>query len=125
MPSKTRVAIPVESGDGMDAVRSAHFGHAAGFVLVDTEDGAPVSAHRIDNPPHTHGGCTSIVSVLVTHGVDTVSVIGMGRGPLNGLMGAGVTVHHDPESTTVAEAISAINEGRTSAFVPDHACQGH
>lgn len=125
MSERMRIAIPVESGEGLDGIRSAHFGHAPAFALVDVENGAPVSVEMLANPPHTHGGCGMTVSLLVSSGVDSVSVIGMGRGPLNGLLANGVSVHHDAGSSTVREAVQAVIEGRTSTFGAQHACQGH
>lgn len=120
-----RIAIPVEQGEGLAAVRSAHFGHAAGFALVDVVDGAAGEVTMLVNPPHEHGGCLSTVNILAAHGVSAVSAAGMGRGPLNGLLAAGIEVHHDPESATVGEAVAAMLEGRTQAFGAQHACQGH
>lgn len=125
MGETIRVAVPVESGEGLEAQRSAHFGHAAAFALVDVTAGKPAGVMMLANPPHAHGGCGTTVNLLVSQGVTTVSAAGMGRGPLGGLLAAGVDVHHDVESVTVAEAIAAIVEGRTHSFGSDHVCQGH
>lgn len=125
MSDTIRVAVPVESGEGLEALRSAHFGHAAAFALVDVAEGAATAVTMLPNPPHSHGGCGTTVNLLVAQGVTTVSAAGMGRGPLSGLLSAGVDVHHDTESATVGEAITAIAEGRTHSFGTDHVCQGH
>lgn len=125
MSDTIRVAVPVESGEGLEAVRSAHFGHAGAFALVDVADGAATGVTMLPNPPHSHGGCGMTVNLLADNGVTAVSAVGMGRGPLSGLLSAGIEVHHDPESTTVGEAVTALLEGRTHAFGGDHVCQGH
>lgn len=125
MTDSMRIAVPVESGEGLGAIRSAHFGHAAGFALVDVADGVPNGVRMVLNPPHTQGGCGITVNLLASQGVTAVSAAGMGRGPLKGLVDAGIAVHHDAASATVGEAVAAIIEGRTAAFGPDHACQGH
>jgi predicted Fe-Mo cluster-binding NifX family protein len=65
------------------------------------------------------------VKLLAAHGVAAVSAAGMGRGPLSGLLGAGIAVHHDAESATVGEAVEAVVSGRTTQFGTEHACQGH
>ena len=125
MTEKTRIAVPIEGGEGLDARRSAHFGHAAGFALVDLESGVPAEVRMLANPPHSHGGCHVTVDLLASNGVHAVSAAGMGRGPLMGLLNAGIQVHHDVESATVGEAVRAIAEGRTQEFGADHVCQGH
>jgi predicted Fe-Mo cluster-binding NifX family protein len=125
MADKMRIAIPIEAGEGLDAVRSAHFGHAAAFAIVDVEDGEPRAVQTLENPPHEHGGCMLTVNLLASNNVQVVSAAGMGRGPLNGLLRAGIAVHHDPASVSVGEAVAAIVEGRTAMFGADHACQGH
>jgi predicted Fe-Mo cluster-binding NifX family protein len=125
MSDHIRIAVPVEHGEGLEAVRSAHFGHAAGFALVDVTDGVPVGVTMLANPPHSHGGCMTTVNLLASEGVQAVSALGMGQAPLNGLMNAGIAVHHDPSSSSVGEAVSAIVGGRTAAFGADHTCQGH
>ncbi|PKQ16306.1 MAG: dinitrogenase iron-molybdenum cofactor biosynthesis protein [Actinobacteria bacterium HGW-Actinobacteria-7] len=125
MSESMRIAVPVESGEGLEAVRSEHFGHSAAFAIVDVEDGAPVATGILPNPPHSQGGCMTTVNLLAANGVQAVSAVGMGRGPLNGLMQVGIAIHHDAASATVGEAIAAIIEGRTTPFGSDHACQGH
>jgi predicted Fe-Mo cluster-binding NifX family protein len=125
MSENLRVAVPVESGEGLAAVRSAHFGHAAAFAVVDVVDGAPVAVGLLPNPPHDHGGCMTTVNLLAANDVQAVSAAGMGRGPLNGLTNAGIAIHHDVDSATVGQAVAAIVEGRTVPFGSDHACRGH
>lgn len=125
MSEVMRIAVPVEQGDGLSAIRSEHFGHAAGFVLVDVVDGAPTSVEIVTNPPHEHGGCTITVSLLAAKGVHAVSAAGMGPGPLRGLLASGIAVYHDVESATVGEAVTAIIEDRVAQFTDDHACRGH
>lgn len=122
---RIRIAVPVDGGSGMEATRSSHFGHAAGFALVDIEDGAPGAVTMLANPPHTPGGCMVTVQLLAQHGVTAVSAAGMGGGPLRGLTAAGITVYHDADSVTVWQAIEAVLEGRAGLFGGQHACRGH
>ena len=119
------VAVPTESGEGLGAVCSPHFGHAAGFVLVSVDSGDLGAVRTIANPPHSEGGCMAIVRLLVENGVTAVSVGGMGGGPLAGLTRAGVAVHHDSGSATVKQAVEAVVSGSAVLFGEDHTCQGH
>lgn len=125
MSDVLRIAVPVESGEGLAAMRSGHFGHAAGFAIVEVADGEARDVRIIVNPPHEHGGCGLTVNLLAGEGVTTVVAGGMGPGPLNGLMAAGIDVHHEIEAPTVGGAVVALLEGRTQRFGGDHVCRGH
>jgi predicted Fe-Mo cluster-binding NifX family protein len=119
------IAVPIESGEGLDAVRSAHFGHASGFVLVSFDARGIGAVQTLVNPPHSQGGCMSTVRLLAEAGVTAVSAAGMGGGPLNGLTQAGITVHFDAESPTVEQAVEAVVSGRAARFGEDQVCRGH
>lgn len=125
MSENMRIAVPISSGQGLDALRSEHFGHSEAFAIVEVEAGEPVATGILVNPPHSHGGCMVTVNLLASNGVTAVSAAGMGRGPLRGLLAAGVAVHHDAGSVTVGDAVAAIIEGRTDWFGEEHACGGH
>lgn len=120
-----RVAVPVESGTGLDAVFSPHFGHAPGFALIDVSQGASHFVRMIENPPHGAGGCGATVSLLVANGVRAVVAGGMGRGPLVGLANAGVAVFRSSDAATVGDAVAAYIEGTVEPFELDQSCQGH
>jgi predicted Fe-Mo cluster-binding NifX family protein len=119
------IAIPVESGEGLQAVRSAHFGHAAGFVLVSVSGDDVREVRTIANPPHTQGGCMSTVNLLALNGVTAVTAGGMGGGPLSGLSRSGIAVYFDGVSPTVSDAVQAVLDGRVDRFSDQHVCQGH
>ena len=52
-----KLAIPSMGEGGLDAMRSAHFGHSDCFTMVDIEDGEIKDVSVIDDPPHESGGC--------------------------------------------------------------------
>ena len=59
-----RIAIPTNGDGGLDAQRSAHFGHAESFTIVDIADGGIVGGEGMANPPHSHGGCGLTVTMV-------------------------------------------------------------
>lgn len=120
MVGKVRIAVPVEGGEGFEAVRSAHFGHAPTFAIVDVPDGAPATVLMLPNDHRASHGCAATVHLLALNGVQHVSAAGMGRGALRELMANGIAVHQDVESETVYEAVAAVLEGRTSKFMEEH-----
>jgi uncharacterized protein (DUF302 family)/predicted Fe-Mo cluster-binding NifX family protein len=120
-----RIAVPTDGDGGSDAVRSMHFGHAASFTLVDVADGVVVATSVLDNGPHDHGACGSIVDRLAEAGVAAVIAGGMGGGPRMGFEAAGIPVYFDAESPTPRVAVEAYLAGDTESFGEDRQCQGH
>ncbi|MDP2183684.1 MAG: NifB/NifX family molybdenum-iron cluster-binding protein [Actinomycetota bacterium] len=125
MSEKIVVAVPSAGEGGLNAPRSAHFGHSEHFTIVDVVDGQVGAVDILPNPPHEHGGCMSTVNLLHQRGVTAVAAVGMGGGPLSGLQRAGIAVYFEDSEPTVAGAIAAVIEGRTQPFTGQHVCRGH
>ncbi len=125
MNDTLRIAIPTEGPGGIDATRSAHFGHAASFTVVDVADGAISGAHVVTNPPHTHGGCGMTVAMLAQDGVKAAIVVGMGGGPLAAMSANGMTAYYDASSPTPRAAVEAYLGAGLPSFGQDHTCAGH
>ena len=116
MSTRTTIAIPTNGAGGLDAQRSAHFGHAESFTVVEVVDGVVVGEHALVNPPHEHGGCGMTVAMLAQAGVDTAIVVGMGRGPLAAMGAHNITPLFDDESPTPRDAVDAYLAGRSVPF---------
>jgi len=120
-----KIAVPTNGAGGLDAPRSAHFGHADSFTIVDVADGEIVGDRAIANPPHSHGGCGLTVTMLADAGVGTAIVVGMGGGPLAAMSANGMTPLFDDQSQTPRAAVEAYLGGRLAVFGGEHTCQGH
>ncbi len=125
MSDRVKLAIPTNGPGGMEAARSAHFGHADSFTLVEVADGEILGAETISNPPHAHGGCGLTVQLLAGSGADAAIVVGMGRGPLSAMEASGMTAFFDDRSPTPRAAAEAYLTGKLVPFGGDHLCQGH
>ncbi len=125
MTERTRIAVPTEGAGGIDAPRSAHFGHADSFTIIDVEGGAIAADSSIVNPPHVSGGCGSVVATLAQRGVGVAIVVGMGGGPRAAMASRGMQALYDDRSATPREAVAAYLAGGLAAFGADHQCQGH
>ncbi len=120
-----RIAVPTEGPGGAEAVRSMHFGRSESFTLLDVADGVIVATAVLENGPHEHGACGSIVERLVGEGVATVIAGGMGGGPRAAFAAAGIPVYFDAESPTPRAAVDAYLAGAQEAFGEAHQCRGH
>jgi predicted Fe-Mo cluster-binding NifX family protein len=122
MADSFKIAIPTEGEGGLDAQRSAHFGHADSFTVVEVADGAIVGGGTLVNPPHEHGGCGRTVGMLAAHGVDTAIVFGMGGGPRSAMEAHGIAAYFDDANATPAAAVAAFIGGRRTPFGSDNQC---
>ena len=117
-----KLAVPSVGKGGLDAQRSAHFGHADCFTILNIEDGKVSVEGTIANPPHEEGGCMRPVRILAEVGIDAIVAVGMGMRTMQGFAAAGITVLHDAESATVGAAAERIATGQLDAMGPEHAC---
>ncbi len=120
-----KIAVPTHGEGGLDAQRSAHFGHADSFTIIELNDGEILNAEVLVNPPHEHGGCGLTVALLAQAGVDTAIVVGMGGGPLAAMSSHGMTPLFDDQSPTPREAVLAYIAGQRVEFGGNHTCRGH
>jgi predicted Fe-Mo cluster-binding NifX family protein len=125
MSDTLKIAVPTSGAGGLDAQRSAHFGHADSFTIVDVADGAIVGERSVVNPPHVHGGCGMTVAMLADAGVGTAIVVGMGGGPLAAMNAHGMKPLFDDQSPTPRAAVEAYLAGELTEFGGNHTCRGH
>lgn len=125
MSQTARIAVPTEGAGGLTAPRSAHFGHAPSFTIVDVADGVITGASSVVNPPHSQGGCGQTVQLLHDSGVGIAIVVGMGRGPLSMMQRVGMLPLVDTVSPTPEAAVAAYLAGGLAPFGGDHVCAGH
>jgi predicted Fe-Mo cluster-binding NifX family protein len=125
MPDVIRVAVPSSGEGGIDNPRSAHFGHAESFTIVDVAEGVIVDSSSFSNPPHSQGGCGLTVAGLADQGVSVAIVIGMGGGPLSAMNRLGIAAYRDDQSPTPRAAVEAYLRGGLAPFDGSHVCAGH
>lgn len=121
-----RIAIPSESADGLNALRSGHFGHAQYFTVVEYDnDMNIVSAEAVPNVDHDQFGCGGVIEHVLNLGVDGILTAGMGRPPLMRFTESGVTVYADRTMPVVGDAAHLFAEGRVVRMSPEDACNHH
>jgi len=118
-----KIAFPTMEDNGLNSQVYGHFGSAAAFVVVDTEDTG--QARQIENADrdHLHGQCQPLAA-LGGESVQAVVVGGIGGGALRKLNHAGITVYRAVEGS-VAENLTLIQRNQLPEFTPQHTCGGH
>lgn len=119
------LAVPSMGEGGLEAERSAHFGHCDCFTLVDVADGEIAAVRVVANPPHEEGGCLRPVNLLASHGVNALIAAGMGARPLAGFNDAGITVYFETETPGIGDAVRRVLAGSVEKMDARHACSGH
>ena len=121
-----KIAIPSETGDGLAAMRSGHFGHAAYFTIVEYDDDMNiVSAEPVKNVDHDQFGCGGVIQYVLTLGVDGILTVGMGMPPLMRFTENGVIVYSEVETPNVGDVAKRFAEGKVQRMSPDQACAHH
>ncbi|WP_276684810.1 NifB/NifX family molybdenum-iron cluster-binding protein [Slackia piriformis] len=118
-----KLAIPSMGEGGLEAVRSAHFGHSDCFTMVDIEGGEIKDVSVVDNPPHESGGCLRPVGILSDAGADAIVAGGMGMRPMQGFAQAGIAVLFDAETPSVKDVALKAAAGELPVMGAEHACR--
>ena len=117
-----KLAVPSVGEGGLEAQRSAHFGHADCFTILNVENGKVSLDGTIVNPPHEEGGCVPTRGHPRRGGHRRHRRRGHGHASMQGFAAAGITVLHDAESPTVGAAAERVAAGQLEAMGPEHAC---
>jgi predicted Fe-Mo cluster-binding NifX family protein len=107
---------------GLDAPVFNHFGSAAFFVIVDTDDDR-VKVQSNPDQDHEHGNCQPLAALGGTQ-VDAVVVGGIGGGALRKLIASGIKIYRAEEGT-IAHNLALFKAGKLTAFTPEMTCGGH
>ena len=125
MEERIVLAVPTLREGGLDAERSAHFGHCDCFTVVEIDNGAVTNVKIVANPPHEEGGCLRPVGLLASHGVNALIAAGMGPRPLAGFTDAGITVYFEDLTTGMREAVDLVARGGAVRMDPGQSCGHH
>jgi predicted Fe-Mo cluster-binding NifX family protein len=123
MSERIVLAVPSLGEGGLDAERSAHFGHCDCFTVIDLVEGEIAGVRVVANPPHEEGGCLRPVGLLASEGVTALLAAGMGARPLAGFGDAGITVYFENETPGIGDAVRLVVDGSVDTMDSRHTCQ--
>ncbi len=109
---KTRIVIPVENEDGLEAPIAEHFGRAPFFVVVDLdEEGKVIFVKTEVNTGEHHEGTGHPHENLLSLKPNVIIAYGMGHGGLASFRNAGVNVLK-ATAKTVEKTITQLKVGK-------------
>jgi predicted Fe-Mo cluster-binding NifX family protein len=117
-----KIAFPTMEDLGLDAPVHNHFGSAALFVIVDSDDDS-FEVQANPDQDHEHGKCQPMAALGGTR-VDAVVVGGIGGGALRKLAADGITAYR-AEAGSVAHNLERFKGNGLTAFTVDMTCGGH
>ena len=120
-----KIAIPSETDQCLESVRSGHFGHCPYFTLVTIEDGKVVSAEAVPNVDHDQYGCGGVIQYAMSLGIDGIIAAGMGMPPFQRFTQGGVAVYYDGEHAMVGDVAQLFAEGKVPQMTMDAVCNHH
>lgn len=119
-----KIAIPSETGAGLDSTRSGHFGHAAYFTLVTFDDAMNVTdVESVQNVDHDAVGCGGVIDFVRGLSVDGILAAGMGMPPYTRFTNSGVTVYSDTTEPNVGKVVELFAAGKVAPMDPNAACR--
>lgn len=118
-----RLAVPADTGDGLQAPRSGHFGKCAYYTLVDIQDNRVQRVIPLKNAGHTPGGCFAPVMLLGNNHVHKLIVGGIGGRPLQGFRDSGIEVYAG-HGHTVQDTVDLFLADRIQPISSDQVCGG-
>lgn len=119
-----RIAIPSETAAGLESERSAHFGHAPFFTIVEYgPDMEIVNVESVKNVDHDEYGCGGVIDYVLTLGIDGIITIGMGMPPFMRFSQAGVAVYMDQTQPNVGGVAKMFAQGDVDQMGPSSACR--
>ncbi len=118
-----KLAVPSETDQCLDSMRSGHFGHTPYFTIVTIEDGEIKGAEAVKNVEHDAVGCGGVIQYVSGLNVDGILVVGMGRPPLTHFTQSGVDVYSETQTPMVGDAVRLFAEGKVGLMDPAMACQ--
>ncbi len=107
----TRVAVSVESMDGLQSIIDPRFGRAFAYIVVEIDTNTV--AAQLDNTTRqaAHGAGTGAAAMMASNNVNAVISGRFGPKALQALDNLGIEMWTAPESITVKEAIAQFVSG--------------
>lgn len=104
---------------------SGHFGHAAGFTVVELnmDTKSIIKTQFFENPPHEQGGCMRPVTTLKSIDVTDIVVGGIGQRPFMGFGQVGINVYRAVQGS-VSQNIAAFLDGKLESLLKS-SCGSH
>jgi predicted Fe-Mo cluster-binding NifX family protein len=120
MSNRTIIALPVEDDAGLESDVCQHFGHAAGFALVEV-DGAQIASCRVVRNPMAEDHQPGMLPGFVhSTGANVLLAGGMGPRAVDLLHGFGIDVATGAQGR-VRDVVTAYLAGNLTGITPcDH-----
>lgn len=121
--STMRIAIPVETDQGLAAPRSGHFGHAAYFTIATVENGEVTGIEVVKNVEHGEHGCGGVIQHALDQNLDAIIATGMGMPPYSRFTAGGVAVYAEGETPIAGDVLAKFLDGKVQSMDPANACR--
>jgi predicted Fe-Mo cluster-binding NifX family protein len=119
-----RIAISVESNNGLESPVSLHFGRCPYFILVDVEGQEVKAVAAVDNPYYGNHSPGQVPVFINSQGADVMLAGGMGRRAVGFFQQYGIEAVTGA-SGTVRQALQGFLGGELSGVEPCAGSQHH
>ena len=114
-----RIAVSADTGHGLDAAVSPHFGRCPYYALVDVQDGQVSAVQTVPNPYFPEHAPGVIPQFIQSQGADVMLTGGMGYRAVSFFEQFGIQPVTGANGT-VRQALEAFLQGQLSGAAPCH-----
>ncbi len=106
-----RVAITIDSLDGLNATLDPRFGRAFAFLIVNSESREVIAQIENESAQAAHGAGTGASALMSSNKVDVVISGRFGPKASQALEQFGIEMRVSPEGVTAADALNKLSSG--------------
>lgn len=112
-----RVAISIDTNDGLDSIVAHHFGRCPFFAFVDVEGNEVKAVEVVENPHYAHHQPGMVPGFIHEHNADVMLSGGMGRKAIDFFQQYGIETATGATGT-VRNALEKYMDGELSGAAP-------
>lgn len=112
-----RVAISIDTNDGLDSIVAHHFGRCPFFAFVDMEGNEVKAVEVVENPHYAHHQPGMVPGFIHEHNADVMLSGGMGRKAIDFFQQYGIETATGATGT-VRNALEKYMDGELSGAAP-------
>ncbi len=120
-----KILIPTNDDKGLESSLSKHFGKAKFYTLVTLSENAFTQVVSHPNAQEQNHSCGGSAEKVLSLEPDLVVVGGIGANPARIFAQNGLDVKIDSASSTVAEVLTAVQNGTLESLEGKGTCSSH
>lgn len=120
-----KIIFPTNDDNGIDSLRSSHFGRARYYTLVNTSKNGMYEVSCVENIQGKEHSCGSSAKSILSQNADALVIKGIGAKPAKIFADKSLNVFVDSNSATVKESLQLLLSDSLASISNDDLCKSH